>query len=517
MKLTGTHSTLPVWIVTGTIIILPRLLRLMASVVHIEDPNYMYGAFLILKGMVPFADFAQVNPPLLESVIAGLYYIFGITYRVPEVLTAVACAGTAVILVRLGGRFHSKIAGITAASIYSWHFLVFRYHVFEREIYATLAVFAALDLMTRKKADGWSPFSAGLLMGLGFVCKQTALIPVAAILLVMTLLRGQWRRAILVFCGFTFFTGLVSAGYSLVFGWLYWDQIFWFHLIKGYVAPWFVKAFWTWAELGFLAPLAISGLWLLKKSRRDWNWLWPTMILADLIFFWLVSGAFWPHYLLSILPPASLLAGMTAAESSVFFKRKIRKTDPSVPKIRHEHVVTAWPVLLSLVTVLTGVLAAQIFLPDGISGSGSTEQFGFSGVPRMDVRAAGQAIRDNTAEDDWIISDPFIGLEAQRIKVVRFKDNWGLILWMQQMMERGEYRSAVRKLSKKPFGDIRMTSHRYWMPLIETAFAMGRVGAVQPNYELPLDESYLRSQDMQIVYQSDHYTIWAKTHRSSSK
>lgn len=516
MKQTHTHA-IPVFIATGIIIILPRLLRLMAPAVHIEDPNYIYGAFLILKGMVPFADFAQVNPPLLESVIAGLYYIFGITYRVPEVTTAAASAATAVILVRLGGRFHSRIAGFTAATFYSWHFLVFRYHVFEREIYATLAVFAALDLMTRKKADGWSPLTAGLLMGLGFVCKQTALIPVATILLFMTLFRGQMRRAILVLCGFTFFTGLVSTGYSLVFGRLYLDQIFWFHFIKGYVAPWFVKTSWTWAELGFLAPLAVSGLWFLKKSRRDWNWLWPFLVLADLIFFWFVSGAFWPHYLLSILPPASLLAGMTAGETHRLISLKIRKTDRSTHASRKEDAVADWPVLISLVTLLTGVLAAQIILPDGIIGSGSTERFGFSGVSRMDVKAAGKAIRDNTAEDDWIISDPFIGLEAQRIKVVRFKDNWGLILWMQQMMERGEYRDAVRKLSKLPFGEIRMTSHRYWMPLVETAFAMGRVGAVQPNYELPLDEMYLRSQDMHIVYKSDHYTIWAKARGLSSQ
>ncbi|MGB4097913.1 MAG: glycosyltransferase family 39 protein [bacterium] len=499
-----------IWLFVGTLIVLPRLLRLAAPQVHIEDPNYIYGAFLIMKGMVPFADFAQVNPPLLESLIAVLYSIFNVTYRIPEIMSAIAYCVTAIILVRLGERFYSAAAGIAAAMFYSWHFLVFRYHVFERETFATLAIFLALDLMTRKKSDKSSFLSAGLLMGFGFGCKQTAIVSFAVILVFLGFVRKEWRRAFHLLCGFAFFAGLISVGYSLAFGRLYMDQIFWFHFIKGFVAPWYIKAYWTWGELGFMVPPMLAGLWFLRRLQSDWNWLWPAMIAADLVFFWVVSGAFWPHYLLSTLPAAALLSGMFLAGVMEFLQRKTKKKDDHLETTNSNNLRGNWSVLASLMTILIGVLGAQLYLPKGLVGTGSTEHYGFSGISRTEISEVGKAIRDNTAEDDWIISDPFIGLEAQRIKVVRFKDNWGLILWMQQMMERGEYRDAVRTLSKLPFGEIRMKSHRYWMPLVETAFAMNKVGAVQPNYELPLDDAFLLSKNMHIVYQSDHYTIWAK-------
>ncbi|MGB3976223.1 MAG: hypothetical protein WBM27_07465, partial [bacterium] len=206
----------------------------------------------------------------------------------------------------------------------------------------------------------------------------------------------------------------------------------------------------------------------------------------------------------------ALLSGMFLAGVMEFLQRKTKKKDDHLETTNSNNLRGNWSVLASLMTILIGVLGAQLYLPKGLVGTGSTEHYGFSGISRTEISEVGKAIRDNTAEDDWIISDPFIGLEAQRIKVVRFKDNWGLILWMQQMMERGEYRDAVRTLSKLPFGEIRMKSHRYWMPLVETAFAMNKVGAVQPNYELPLDDAFLLSKNMHIVYQSDHYTIWAK-------
>ena len=519
LKRTGNGRTIPEragWILFWILLILPRILRILAPDVHIEDPNYMYGAFLILKGLVPFAEFAQVNPPLLETMLAILFRIFGVTYRIPEILSALAFLTSAVLIFRLGCRLSSRITGITASLLYSWHFLLFRYHVFERETFATLAVLAGLELLTRRDTTRWTTVSAGLIVGVGFAFKQTALIPFLAIAGILLVFRRQWKQTLLFCVGFGAFTGLITLAYSAVFGRMYMDQTFWFHWIKGYVAPWNIKALWTAGEMGFLLPAAAAGLWLLRKPGRDWNWLWPAIIFAELAFFWWVSGAFWPHYLLSTLPAAALLAGMAISGiSRPFLIRKLREPAINIesgnpPKKtagpRNSGILPA----ILLTTLAICVIVMQVFLPGYLTGSGSTARFGFSGTPREEVAAAARAIREHTSEDDLIISDPFIGLEAQRIKVIRFKDNWGLILWMQLMMERGEYREAVAKLSQLPFGEIRLKSHQYWMPLIETAFAEGRVGAVQPNYELPLSDTVLKAEKMKIVYQGSHYTIWAR-------
>lgn len=484
------------------LLFLPRFIRVASPNVQIEDPNYIYGAFLILKGMIPFADFAQVNPPLLETLLAGLYRLFGVSYRIPEMLTAFVCFGTALLIGQLGDRLINRTAGWVASILYSYHFLVFRYHLFEREIYATLAVFLALELITRSNQNRWTPAVAGLLIGFGFTCKQTVLIPFAAIFGIIALVRWQWRRAILLGAGFGLMVCLVTVGYTLAFGSLYMEQTFWFHWMKGFVAPWYIKALWTLSALGFLVPISLAGIWRLTLRRRDWNWLWPAIILSDLVFFWFVSGAFWPHYLLSTLPAAALLAGLGYDGIQSVFKDLFR--DRILKNKRSKTAVA------SLVTLAIVLFYMQLFHPGALWGSGAADKYGFGGTPRTEVTRAAEIIRQNTDASDRIISDPFIALEAERIKVVRFKDNWGLILWMKRKMDAGEYRDAVKTLSKQRFGDVRRQSHTYWMPLVETAFAQGVVGAVQPNYELPLSDAELIRRRMKKAYASPYYTIWIR-------
>lgn len=505
------------WLLFWILLIVPRFLRLVSLHVHIEDPNYIYGAFLILKGLIPFAEFAQVNPPVLETLLAQLYGVFGVTYRIPEIMSACAFLFSAILIFRLGTRLSSRITGVVAALVYSWHFLLFRYHVFERETFATLAILAGLDLLLRREADRWSPFTAGLIMGVGFACKQTALISFLAIAGITLIFRRQWRQTIMLCLGFGTLTGLLTLGYGMVFGRMYMDQTFWFHWIKGFVAPWNTKAVWTVSELGFLAPLTMAGLGRLGRPGRDINWIWPVIVLSDLVFFWWVSGAFWPHYLLSTLPAVALLTGMAVSgllspDMNGLLTLPVSPTagPPVTGENNGSNQRSRVRPIIQLAIFAAALILMQTFMPGALTGSGSTGSYGFSGTPRTEVAAAAQAIRDHTSEKDLIISDPFIGLEARRVKVVRFKDNWGLILWMQTMMERGQYREAVKKLSGLPFGEIRQKSQKYWMPLIETAFVSGELGAVQPNYELPLNDDYLKDAGMTIVYHGSHYTIWAR-------
>ncbi|MCD4655197.1 glycosyltransferase family 39 protein [bacterium] len=489
------------WIIFGLCLVVPRVLRVMWPEVQIEDPNYIYGAFLILKGMIPFAEFAQVNPPLLEIFLAGLYKVFGVSHRVPEILSALTYLSSAILIFRIGSRVMNRATGVIASILYSWHFLVFRYHLFERETFATLAILLALEFLTRKEATSRTALVAGLIMGFGFACKQTALIPFATIVAFIALCRQQWRSAIFLCIGFFSFTGFITLGYTAAFGRSYMDQTFWFHWIKGYVAPWYVKTSWTLAGLGFLVPFTLAGLGCLGKIKNDWNWLWLLLIIGDLVFFWFISGAFWPHYLLSTLPFAALLSGLFLS---------------FIGKIAENYIVHArekcenFRLLAALIIFGTVLAAIQFHSPGAMTGKEAADQFGFSGTPRLEVAQAAKTIRENTSETEMIISDPFIALEAQRIKVVRFKDNWGLILWMNRMIEQGEYREAAKKLSSQRFGDIRRKSQNYWMPLIETAFAKGDVGAVQPNYELQLNDVYLKKLNFKQTYSGSHYTIWTR-------
>ena len=171
---------------------------------------------------------------------------------------------------------------------------------------------------------------------------------------------------------------------------------------------------------------------------------------------------------------------------------------------------------LQWVTTLIAVTAFLIADPGLLVGIGAVTQYGFSGTPRTMVTDCARHIRAHTRPDDLIISDPFIALVSERIKVVRFKDNWGLIIWMNRMIDKGAYRDAVKALSKRSFGDVRAWSQQFWMPLVQTAFASGKVGAVVPNYELPLPGSMLEKCGLRKTFKNRFYIVWTRPPDSQS-
>ncbi len=482
-------------------LVIPRIERIRSPNIQIEDPNYIYGAFLILKGQIPFHDFAQPNPPLLEAILSYLYRIFGVSHRIPEILSGFAFLLSAILIYLLASNWISIRAGVLAAILYSGHFLLFRYHLFERETFATLAVLCGLYFISKETLPG--AFICGLLLGVGYACKQTALIPFLAVMIVILCIQRHVRMSLYATFGFVLFLGFLTATYTFFFGDAYMRQTFWFHLIKGFVAPWHVKATWSLSGLGYLVPLSIAGLPFMKWTKRDPAWLLLALVSTDLIFFWFVSGAFWPHYLLSTLPPLAILSGAALDRWSDIIIHRSRLS------------------VLSHCFVLTGVaitIAFFLIVPGAMIGKGAAEHYGFSGTPRKIVSECATFIRDHTSPDDVIIAEPFIALEAQRQMLVKFYDNWGLILWMNQMLDQGTYFHRVKELSKQKFGDIRKYSQQFWMPLVDTAFAQKTIAAIQPNYELPLSDDVLAREGFTKGFSRDfitgntiqNFTVWIR-------
>ncbi len=475
---------------------LPRLLRFLHPDVQIEDPNYIYGAFLILRGFTPFIDFAQPNPPLLESLIALLYMLFGISYRIPELLSALAFFGQSILIWRLGARWFNERAGVLASLLFASHFLPFRYHLFERETFATLALSGALLILARSRPTFRQSFFAGILSALAYACKQTALIPFAGMLAAMLITPSLRRAAIRTALVFTGMLGIMTAVYSALYGVHYLRQTFWFHFIKGAVAPWQIKAFWTLGALGFTAPVALAAIAFLHSPSRSRIWIPFALLSADLLFFWFITGAFWPHYLLSTLVPVTLLAGYTLDAILSPTPTPLRKMIAAI-----------------LIAIPFGAILS--IDPGILTGKGAVEHFGFQGTPREEVAACSAFVRAHSDPSDLMTSDPFIALECRRIEVVNFKDNWGLVLWMNEMIERGEYRSALETMSRSTFGDIRLASHRYWMPQVEQAFRDGRIGVIIPNYELPLSPEWMEAHGFERGFRNTAYDVWIRRDAAS--
>ncbi len=480
------------------VLLLPRIARIAAPNVQIEDPNYIYGAYLMTLGQQPFHDFAQPNPPFLESIIALLYKIFTVSHRVPEAMTALAYFMTAILIWRLGSLWFSESAGRWASLLFSLHYLVFRYHLFEREVYATLAGATGIYLLARYPEKLHIGFLAGCAMGIGFACKQTALIQFLAVFFVYVFFYHKFKSASAFAAGFTFVFSLLTGGYALIYGPDYLRQTFWFHLIKGVVAPWYIKASWTAWGLGFLIPLAAASLVYVSFRHRSPVWLLLSLTGADIVFFWWVSGAFWPHYLLSTLLPLTILSGIPIA--------KWIHVNDFHPHRSNQFASLAIALLISLVL--------SWFNPFALIGRGAVESYGFGGTRRSEVEKCAALIRKQTEPSQLIISDPFIALEAHREKVVKFKDNWGLVLWMNQLISQGQYKQEVKNTAHETFADIRKMSRKYWLPMVKEQLYSGNVGAIEPNYELPLAPDFMRKLGFKQALKTEHYDIWIKTEES---
>jgi hypothetical protein len=455
------------------LVVLPRVLRLAAPNIHIETPQYVYNAFLLTKGMVPFANFEQIHPPLLEMILAGLYFLFGATVRIPEILSALAHVATALILYRLATRFHSRHAGFVSAILYSWHFLLFRYHLFARETFSTLAILAGIAMMSRKKSDQWSLLTGGLLIGLAVAFEQSAIVAAIALILFLLLFRHNIRRAAMVCLGAGALTAVITGGYSLIFGGNYVNTVFVRYFVDGHFADWRLKALWTISEIRYLIPPAIAAIVFMKHPKSDDNWLGTTLVGVHLIYFWFVFADFHIHHLLVVLPFFSVLAGITTAELYnyvkivVFSGRDHDITGGADINLRRKRIGLS----LAILILATGMYF--LLLPE--LPAGATRKHGFYGVPRSDVHEAAGTIRDNTSTNDMIIADPVIALEAQRINLLRHR--------------------VVR----------------YHIPLIETGFFRDEIGAFQQDYFLFLRDDYLLMQDMVIGLSNEHYTIWIRS------
>ncbi len=455
------------------LVVLPRIVRLIAPDVHVENPEYIYNPFPLLNGMVPFADFEQFHTPLLEMIMAGLYFLFGVSLRTPEIISALAHIATALIVYQLGTRFHSRCVGYVSAILYSWHHLLFRYHLFARETFSTFAILAGIAVVTRKTTDKWSMLTGGLLIGLAAAFELSATVSAVALILFLLLFRHKFRHAAMVCLGFAALTAVITTGYTLIFGGNYLNIVFAQYFTQGHFAHWQLKSLWTISEIRYLIPPAIAALAFLKHPKSDDNWLGITLVGVHLIFFWFLFADFHIHHLLVVLPFLSILSGITAVELNNFVKTVVSKE--SNRDIQGEADIE-WRrkrIGLSLTILIFVTGAYYLLLPE--LPAGATRGHGFYGIPRKDITEAAIVIQGNTSENDMIIADPVIALAAQRINLLKH--------------------------------DVA----RYHIPLIETSFYRREIGAVQQDFLLFLHDDYLLMQDMMIGLANDHYTIWIRS------
>jgi len=466
-------------------VILPRLIRMAWPRVQIEDDNYLYSAYLIHRGQTPYHDFVQANPPLLEQLTAPLFSVFGAHYRVGEALSALAILATAAALWRLGTRMYGLAAGLAAAVLYSWMPLVFRYHLYEREVYSLAASSVGLALaFWARSAAPERPGSgrctllliaAGALFAVAFHCKQVGLFPGSAFVL-DALLTGEVRVALIAGGAMAAVGGGLLALDVGLYGPDVLLQSFALHLIKGAPLPFGLRLTRLAAELGPLLPLVAIGLWARRRDAATrFLSLW---IGLELLFMLLISSTFWPHYMVPLLAPLVLL-GAGALQ----------------PRTRKLGAVA---------------LAAGLALLAVQSSANPQDRLGFGGVGREALARTAQLVQSLVPPDsDALLCPPVVALEADRIKLYNYIDTLGFTRQLQAAYREGRLRAFLRNPPAESFGRTLARANATWVPEALDAVRSGRVLAVIPEGELPIPVEALVAAGYWLVDRNPWFDLYA--------
>ncbi|MGE5242592.1 MAG: hypothetical protein ACM3SQ_00005 [Betaproteobacteria bacterium] len=305
----------------------PRIVRMAYPQVWIEDESYLNGAFMLARGWLPYRDFPLPHFPALEALLAAVFLVAPISIRTAEVVTGIAAVlGSA--LVFLLGREIERSAdaprhmSTVAAIVFATSGLLFRYHVFEREVFVVPAVVGAVWILMRGDArlkardpSGTRAASAvaGALLALAMAFKLTAVAPLVAVVAGL-LLGGRRRDAIVVAITSLGLIALLALALTAAFGTDFIVQIALFRLVHATFPSVAVKL----DEMRYTLDVALAlggmGVVLLFWSGAWRRWTAPLLQLASgFVFLVALNPTYWAHTGIELLPWLALPAGYAVA------------------------------------------------------------------------------------------------------------------------------------------------------------------------------------------------------------
>jgi len=270
-----------IWIAAGAALVI-MLLGLTNTYNSTHTQIVFEGAFRILKGQMPFRDFAAPVGPLSFYLLAGLFKAAGVSWLSFILFGALinAAAACAAYLAARRAFDDRRLALAVAATTALWHqaFIIWPWYG-QASIAFTFAALAALQGRRSFKAGA----AAGVLLALGVFTKQTTGgISLVALALYLAAL-GEWA------CLRGLVAGAAAAGAALtaLFGGLagraFVEDFILRPLTARRVAPLPGSAYPLWAVLS--AAAFAAGV-KLSRARREWP-LWAACAgAAGLCFVW---------------------------------------------------------------------------------------------------------------------------------------------------------------------------------------------------------------------------------------
>jgi len=547
-------------------LVVPRLLRLAYPQIWIEDESYLTGAWMLSHAFLPYRDFPLPHFPLLEAALASIFRLTHASIRTAEVTTQIAALTGSLLVFALGGRIDGLLTGAVAAAIFATSGLLFRYHLFEREVFIVVPVIAAVlvasrqgrgapqgrsaeafalrhkpakALATQSRANATATQSRetrpaaqsrtrahgtessakalaerdsvliGVLLFVALMIKLTAVAALAGIGVQLWLQRD--RRAAAIAVGTALALLLASTiVLAAAFGRDFLVQVFLFRAIHAEFPSLMVKLTEMRLTMDLSLACGAAGAALMLWTRRAAAWTGPLLQLAaGVVVLVLLNPTYWAHTGIELLPWLSLCGGFLVA-SVVRALRRSAGPHGRVSAARAYTCAAAAAVLLLTVTPVRNL--------NWEAGDGSTDGFGYR--DRVEIAKIAADVRDHTDALTPVAAPPIIAFAADRRELVPYPEIAGTVDELTEAVRRHGYLAALgdSDLRGGTFWDAVDASRERIAPQIASAIHERRLGVVindSPDDLMPVPfvhvpQSALEASGYRLQSASAHYEMWVR-------
>ncbi len=495
------------------LLVAPRIIRLAHPQVWIEDESYLSGSWMLARGFLPYRDFPLPHFPLLEAMLAAVFHLAGASIRTAEVFTQTAAFAGSLLVLALGRRLDGMFSGVAAALVFSTSALLFRYHLFEREVFVVVPVLAAALLTSRQIGDRHeSPTRAvtiGLLLFVALAIKLTAIAALAAVALQLRI-EGRRRSAAIVLACALGAIGAFAVILAVAFGTNFIVQVFVFRAVHAAFPSLGVKLEELRLTMDVSVAAGAAGIVLMLWTGRARHWM---MILLQLgsgfVVLVLLNPTYWAHTGIELLPWLSLAAGFLVA----------RAVPALVPGVRGDLSSPRAPAIVcAFIAVVLVTFVAPIENLNWQAGDGSPYGFGYR--DRAELETVGRYVREHSAPGDAVVTPPIIAFVADRRELVPYLELAGLVDDLQETVHSRGYFAAL--------GDSHLRYDSFWegvdasrareAPRIETAIRQRRVPVVindSPDDLMPFPLVDVRPATLvdsaySLEVATAHYDVWMR-------
>ncbi len=476
------------------IALLPRIFRILYPYAWFEDTAYLYHAFAYKSGLKPFLHTLTVHPPTIEYLLAFLYNIFGVSYRVAEFFTGIVVFISALLLFDCGRRIFNDFVALIVIICFSFSSLLFRYHIFEREIFTLFLSISVFWLIIRMPKNFYIGFLPGLVSGLGFGVKFSGLFIFLSILGYF-LYQRNIRAVLFSLLGFVITTGFIW-GYLLhAYKPHSYYQLILFHFYKGCGGPAglrFLDLFIR--DLNFLWILGGSGL-ILSLFIPNRFLIYPLILfILYTIFFLFISSTYWPHNMIDLLFPLCLANGIGLYYIYNSFKEPKKNIIP-----------------LIFISIF-GIISISI----GCTNLSYYKGFGY--IKRDEFKQVIDFIQNNTSDKLPIYAPHYIANESERFKIVDYEELIGPYFMMLKMIENKSEKNDLYQIDW--YGLVEKTLP-LWRYDLNERIKQRKVSCVvwdriSPEWSLMYNidtllenkHSFFYNAGYRIRYISSNYTVW---------